>query len=79
MGLNGLLGFKGPTHLMPTQTHPFDTLTHTQPPTLNWIANGISFDQMEFELIVQAPHKKSRCIFSIRWATAAGMGKRDKK
>jgi hypothetical protein len=25
MGLNGLLGFKGPTHLMPTQTHPFDT------------------------------------------------------
>ena len=25
MGLNGLLGFKGPTHLLPTQTHPFDT------------------------------------------------------
>jgi hypothetical protein len=25
MGLNGLLGFKVPTHLMPTQTHPFDT------------------------------------------------------
>jgi hypothetical protein len=25
MGLNGLLGFKGPAHLMPTQTHPFDT------------------------------------------------------
>ena len=23
--LNGLLGFKGPTHLMPTQTYPFDT------------------------------------------------------
>jgi hypothetical protein len=22
--LNGLLGFKGPTHLIPTQTHPFD-------------------------------------------------------
>jgi hypothetical protein len=28
MGLNGLLGFKSPTHLMPTQTHPFDTPTN---------------------------------------------------
>jgi hypothetical protein len=28
MDLNGLLGFKDPTHLMPTQTHPFDTPTH---------------------------------------------------
>ena len=25
MGLNGLLGFKDPTHLMPTQIHPFNT------------------------------------------------------
>jgi hypothetical protein len=25
MDLNGLLGFKGPTHLIPTQTHPFYT------------------------------------------------------
>ena len=25
MGLNGLLGFKSPTYLMSTQTHPFDT------------------------------------------------------
>ena len=25
MGLNGLLDFKGPTHLMPIQTHPFET------------------------------------------------------
>ncbi len=30
MGLNGLLGFKGLTHLMPTQTHPFDTSTYIQ-------------------------------------------------
>jgi hypothetical protein len=30
MGLNGLLGFKGPTHLMPTQTHPFDTPKETE-------------------------------------------------
>ena len=27
MGLNSLLGFKDLTHLIPTQTHPFDTLT----------------------------------------------------
>jgi hypothetical protein len=30
MGLNGLLGFKGPTHLMPTQTHSFDTPKETE-------------------------------------------------
>ena len=29
MSLNGLLGFKGPTHLMPTQTLPFDTPNST--------------------------------------------------
>ncbi len=28
--LNGLLGFKDPTHLIPTKTHPFDALTITK-------------------------------------------------
>ena len=30
MGLNELLGFKGPTHLKLTQTHSFDTPTQDQ-------------------------------------------------
>ena len=37
MGLNGLLGFKGPTHLMLIQTHPFDT-PRSNPATYNTIA-----------------------------------------
>ena len=29
--LNGLLGFKGPIHLISTQTHPFDSSTSYYP------------------------------------------------
>ena len=53
MGLNRLLGFKGPTHLIPSQIHPFDTLTKAQ-----WII----FVKKLFQV-----QKKLKYIWNQKW------------
>ena len=67
MGLNGLLGFKGPTHLMPIQTHPFDT---PKPNIPNLITGSINTDLINkitrsiFKPTIKISKQKISCLTS---------------